>query len=186
VRHNPRRAGAKWDGATYNRRKERKTMSDRQKEARAATRRQLMRWHNTTTTIKKLRGERDKLAEDLASCYDLSPKPLNGMPSTGGPGDPTGRAVLANDRRARRLERELDDIAERLAELQHYVALIEDAVNGLPALECRVIRLRYMTYGSSLKGFWADLAATIPVSVDYAKELEAKAVDRLAGILEGM
>lgn len=157
-------------------------MSERKREARAATRRQLMRWRNTLDTIDRLREESGILTEELAACYDLRAAKPSGTPGTG-PGDPTGRAAIANEKKAKRLERDLEHVASRLHELQYYVAMIEDAVNGLPALECQIVRLRYVTYGRALKGFWPALAALIPVSVDYAKKLEARAVDRLSGII---
>lgn len=170
-------------------------MCELRSEARAAVRRQLNRWKNTQDTIDALEKVREQKEEELASCYsaevlesrfDVRPAPLTGTPGTGRPGDPTGRAAFATARKIRHLEGELNRLQERLLELQHYIAMVEDAVNSLPTLECRVIRLRYIEFGGRLKGFWPELAAVIPVSVDYAKELEGKAVDRLAGILEGL
>lgn len=178
MKHNPRWAGAK------SHRKERKTMSDRQKEARAAVRRQLMRWKNTIATIERVKRERTEREEELAVCYDLRPAQLTGMPGAGGPGDPTGRAALANDRKARRLEKELDEMQTRLLNLQHYIAQIEDEVNGLPVLECLVIRARYLDHGAETSGYWQKIASKVHVSESHAKRLEAQAVDKLAGLVD--
>lgn len=156
-----------------------KPETGKQKE-RAAVRRLLMYWGNAERT----RAEKEQLLvsldEEMDALYDLRPQQLTGMPRAG-VSDSTPAAAQRASREARRLERKKQRIEDELQRLNYWAGMIEFEVMCLPPLECEVIRLRYVKYGTAKRGYWERIARQLHLSTDWAKTLERQGVDRLIG-----
>lgn len=128
--------------------------------------------------------EKDEVEEELNALYELSPAQASGMPHGSDISDTTAKKALNNERKAARLRAEIERIEDELADIKHRSGMIEDAVAHLPPLECKVIWLKYITFGSHKEGYWRQIAQTVYVSIDHAKKLERQGVDRLAEMIE--
>lgn len=151
---------------------------------RALVRGILQEWGNLTRLQKDNAERIAEIEQELAALYDLHPQQFTGAPGAAMPGDPTGAAAVRNRKRAAGLEAERTRLQLENAAHAAKAARIQGAVSRLPPLECEVIQQRYQRYGMAKKGFWPRIARRVHVSEAYAKELEGKAVDRLAGVIE--
>lgn len=154
------------------------------KDRREETRKVLRYWGNLSWLRLCKAKERDDIKDELNALYELSPAQASGMPHGSDISDTTAKKALGNSRKADRLKAEIARIEDELAEINATSQLIEDAVAQLPPLECRVIWLRYITFGSHKDGYWRHIAQTIYVSIDHCKKLERQGVDRLSGVIK--
>lgn len=157
-------------------------MKKKSNPRRAAIRRELMAWGNLKREQDEKQEQIREINERLSALYDLHPQNLSGMPHASGVSDPTAEAAHRN-----RLSIETEETRKALleasvAELEHIIMRTAALVAQLPSLECEVIKLRYIRYGVSPKGYWPKISRRLCISTDYAKQLERQALDRLAKI----
>ena len=149
---------------------------------RVAIRRELTAWGNLKREQDEKREQIREIDEKLSALYDLHPQSLSGMPHGSGVSDPTAEAAHRNSCRISTEETRKALLEGTVAELEQAISRTSALVDQLPALECETIKLRYLRFGASPKGYWPKIARRLNVSVDYAKQLERQGVDRLAKI----
>lgn len=159
-------------------------MAAKKDQSREETRQVLRYWGNLSWLRLCKQKERDDAEEELNALYELSPSQASGMPHGTDISDSTAKKALSNEKKAARLKAEIERIEDELKEINRQSRMIEDAVAHLPPLECKVIWLKYITFGSHKDGYWRLIAQTVFVSIDHCKKLERQGVDRLSNIIK--
>lgn len=155
-------------------------MNKKRNPRRAAARVELRAWGNLKREQDEKREQIREIDERLSALYDLHPQNLSGMPHGSTAGDPTAEAAHRNRQTIQSEESRKALLEAGIAELEQAMMRTTLIVAQLPPLECEVIKLRYLRFGVSTKGFWPKIARRMCVSTDYAKQLERQGVDRFA------
>ena len=142
----------------------------------------VIRWANLEKEKENSEREIDSIDEQLSQLYGLRPVRLNGAPGGTGIGDPTGAAAAKNEEKVASLKarkrREERNIERLDAEMWEFKMLL----SHLPAVEKKVLELRYRKHGDKSKYIWQPIGDELGYSADHAKRLERQAISRLIAI----
>ena len=147
--------------------------------ARNQTRRLLWQWGMTLERIRKLEQERAEfraMADDARRTL-RSPN-MSGMPR-GGKSSDLSDVVVNVLRETDMYEEQVQRINTEIDSAIKLRNCIEDCVTQLPPVQERVLTYRYVDGRS-----WRFIAMKMNYAEEYVKDIDARAVDAVAGMIE--
>lgn len=112
-------------------------------EEREVVRKMLGRWGNSLDNLEQIENDIDDVQQQLDALLDVHAAPLDGLPRGNGISDKTAITAARYAERKQALEDRIEFLREQKAEEERIYRAIYPAVRELPAVERRIIRLRY-------------------------------------------
>lgn len=125
-------------------------------------------------TWKRIQDEQDRLrAYEMQLAYSFPPR-LDGMPHAKGQSNPVLSLVEHNEQAREEYEAEKERVTASIMSAIREKFMIDSLVDNLPAMQRKVIRLRYEAQFG-----YPYISSALMVCEQYVKKIEAAAVDRI-------
>ena len=150
----------------------------RTKEKRAQIRLLLDQWGHTDERVEEIESDLERIRDEIATVTDVHAAPLTGLPRGN---DISDKTAVSAERYARKMKLYEDRIKELEQQKEHALRLrsaMDEAMLCLKYRERRVLRLQYEKHMKQ-----ADIAKTAHYSIEWVKQRERNAVDKLAKVI---